>query len=157
MANQLSSQLLTQLFLQESNDPFLALVTLEHPDFVSPIRLVNNSNDIVSRGNTFRAFPMTIGFPVDDGESFKSFTLEFDNVSLELIDEVRSITTQMSVKIEMILASIPNDVQLSHEELKVSNVSYNKTKIIASIVLDNFLGAEITSEKYNPSNFPGIF
>jgi len=157
MPNMLSPELLAQLFSQESNDPFLTLVTLSHASFSQDIRLVNNTKNITSRGQEFQAFPMSIRLPVDDGETARSFTIEFDNVSLLLIEEIRQVTTPISVKIEMILASIPNDVQMSQEDLLIQNISYNKTRIVASIVLDNFLSTEVTSEKYGPLNFPGLF
>lgn len=156
MANSLSPELLAQLFSQESNDPFLTLVTLSHEDF-DDIRLVNNNVDIVSRGLTFTAFPMKIRFPVDDGETARDFTIEFDNVSLLLIEEIRSVTTPISVKLEMILASMPNDVQIEQDELRIQNITYNASKVSAKIILDNFLNTEMTSERYGPTNFPGLF
>jgi len=156
MANQLSPELLAQLYAQESSDPFLTLVTLSHPSF-SDIRLVNNQEAIISRGETYQPFPMRLRLPVDDGESARYFVIEFDNVGLELIEEIRSVTDAITVKLEMILASIPDSVQISQEDLKIQNISYNKSKITANIVLDNFLNTQMTSEKYTPTNFPGLF
>jgi hypothetical protein len=155
MSNELSSELKRQLFSQEADDPFLTLVTLTHTTFTA--RLVNNTKDIVSNGFTFSAFPMRIRLPVDDGESARDFTLEFDNVSLELIQNLRSVTTPIGVKLELILASMPNTVQLSYEDLQIRSVGYDAKKISAKVVLDNFLAVAMTSEKYNPSNFPGLF
>lgn len=157
MANNLSNELIAQLFAQESSDPFLTLVTLTHESFTAPIRLVNNTKDIVSRGNTFAAFPMKIRLPMDDGETARDFSIQFDNVSLELIEEIRTVTTQISVKLEMILASLPDVVQMAQDELAINSVTYNSQSIVAKIVLDSFLNVEMTSERYNPSNFPGLF
>ena len=157
MSNTLSNELLGQLFAQNSDDPFLVLVTLTHPSFAAPIYLVNNTRDIISRGNTYRAFPMKVRLPVDDGETARDFTMEFDNASLELIEEIRSVTTQIGVKVEMILASIPDVVQMEQADLAINSLTYNASKIIARVVLDSFLNVEITSEKYGPGNFPGIF
>lgn len=157
MANQLSPELIGQLFAQESNDPFLSLVTLSHETFDQPIYLVNNTKNITSRGNVFQAFPMTIRFPVDDGESARDFQIEFDNVSLELIQAIRSVTTQIGVTVELILASIPDVVQMSQEDLFIATMSYNKTKITARIVLDTFLNVALTSESYTPVSYPGMF
>lgn len=157
MANSLSPELLAQLFSQESNDPFLMLVTLSHDSFAQDIRLVNNTQNITSGGNVFQAFPMSIRLPVDDGETARSFTIEFDNVSLFLIEEIRQVTTQISVSIEMILASLPDDVQMAQADLVIQNISYNKQRVVAQIVLDNFLSTEVTSERYGPLNFPGLF
>lgn len=157
MSNSLSLELRRQIFAQNSDDPFLTLVTLSHESFEDDIRLVNNTVDVVSRGLVFLAFPMTVRFPVDDGETVRDFNIEFDNVSLELIEEIRSVTSQISVTIEMILASMPSTVQISQEDLLIKTMTYNAQKISASIILDSFLNVELTSERYNPQNFRGLF
>lgn len=133
------------------------LVELSHPAFLTTQRLVNNNVDIVSRGNTYVAFPMKIRLPSDDGETSREVAIDFDNVGRDLIDEIRSITTPIQVKIEMILASNPDQVQISLEELKVRNISYDKSKISAKLSLDNFLNIAMTGEKYTPQNYPGLF
>jgi len=157
VANTLSPELLAQIFAQNSNDPFLTLVTLSHETFAEDIRLVNNSKDVTSRGNVFSAFPMKIRLPVDDGETARDFSIEFDNASLELIEEIRSVTNKINVKLEMILASIPDDVQMAFDDLVIAGVTYSAQRITAKIMLDSFLNVEMTSEKYTPSNFPGVF
>lgn len=155
MPNQISDALRAQFFAQESDDPFLMLVTLQNPSFI--LRLVNNSSDIVSRTHTFTAFPMKIRLPVDDGETARDIQIDFDNVSLEMIRNIRSVTDSIGVTIEMILASMPDVVQMSIDELSIGNITYNATRITASIVMDNFLSVEMTSERYTPTNFPGLF
>ena len=157
MPNQLSNELLAQLFSQESSDPFLTLVTLSHESFAEDIRLVNNTKDIVSRGLTFSAFPMRVRFPADDGETTREFSIDFDNASIELVEAVRSVTTQIGVKIELILASIPDVVQVVQDELAIASIGYNSKKISAKIVLDGFLNTAMTSERYTPSKYPGLF
>ena len=156
MSNQLSPALLAQLYAQESDVPFLMLVTLTHPSFPT-IRLVNNSEDIVSNGETFIAFPMRIRLPMDDGESTREVSIEFDNVSLALIDELRTVTSPIDVKIDMILSSNPDDIQISLDELKMRNVTYNKQVVSARLYLDSFLNVELTSERYSPKLYPGLF
>ncbi len=157
MANSLTPELLAQLYYQESEDVFLTLLTLTHPSFAGPIRLVNNSVDIISRGQTFTAFPFKLRLPVDDGESAREVSIEFDNVSLEILDELRTVTTSIEVKMEMVLASIPDEVQISIEELKIQAVNYNKQVISARLFLDSFLTTELNSEIYSPTLYPGIF
>lgn len=159
MANQLSPELLAQLYAAQSEDPFLTLITLSHSSFDQDIRLVNNSENVTSRGNIFKAFPVKIRLPVDDGETAREVAIEFDNVSLDLIKEIRTVTSgdRITVKLEMILASIPDDVQIALEDLFIMNVSYNKYRISARLGLDSFLNTELSSERYNPSNFPGLF
>jgi len=155
VSNELSNELKQELFAQESGDPFLALVTLTHTTFTA--RLVNNTVDVISRGDTYLAFPMKIRLPVDDGETARDFSIEFDNVSLDLITQLRSVTGDIGVKIELILASLPDVVQMSHTDLLLRSVSYNSQRVSARIVLDSFLAVEMTSERYTPSIYPGMF
>ena len=100
---------------------------------------------------------MKITLPTDDGETARQVNLEFDNVSLFLVEKLRSVSTNIEVKLEMILASIPDAVQISLEELKIQSVTYDSKVVKASLFLDDFLQTELTSEKYSPTNFPGIF
>jgi hypothetical protein len=155
LSNPLSNEVKAQIFSQESDDPFLTLVTLTHTTFT--VRLVNNSTDIISNGNTFTAFPMKIRTPIDDGESTRDFTIVMDNVSLDLIVNMRSVTGEIGVQVDFILASIPDVIQMSHDNLLVRSITYNASTISVNVVLDNFLSVSLTSEKYTPSVYPGMF
>lgn len=157
MANQLSNELLTELYGQVSSDPYLTLFTLTHPSFTETIRLVNNSEDIVSNGETFIGFPVRVVLPPDDNETAREVNVQFDNISLELIDELRAVTTPIDVKIEMVLASNPDVVQQSIESLKFKGIQFNTQVITAKLVMDDFLNVGLTSERYTPTIFPGIF
>lgn len=152
----LSNDLLAQLFFQESDDPFLMLVTLTHSSF-GVLRFVNNMEAITSRTNEYLPFPMKVTLPTDDGESLREVVMEFDNVSLELIDELRTITDYIDVVIEMVLASAPDNVEIELGELKIKDVSYNQSTVRARLFMDDFLNTEMTGEKYTPTLFPGIF
>lgn len=153
----LSNPLLAQLYASNSNDPFLVLLTLTHPSFVSTVYLVNNNEDIISNGNTFVAFPMDITIPADDGRTEKNAQIVFDNVSLELIDEIRSVTSPIEVQLQMVLASDPDTVEIELSELKMGNVSYNASTITADLYLDDFLNTDLSNEKYTPTIYPGLF
>lgn len=155
MSNQLTPQLKAQIFAQESADPFLLLLTITTP--TQTYRLVNNSNDIVSNGFTFTAFPMKVTLPVDDGQSAREFSIDFDNASLLLVTGMRSTTDPIPVQVDMILASMPDALQISLTDLKIVATTYDGKKIASKIVLDNFLSVAMTSEVYSPSLFPGIF
>jgi hypothetical protein len=157
VSNQLSNNLIAQLFAQESDDPFLMLFTFTHPTFVGPIRFVNNKSDIVSRGDNYVAFPVRVVLPPEDGESERTVSIEFDNVSQELTDELRSITTPIDVKIELVLASAPDDIEITLDELKLQAIQYNSKRVTGTLVMDGFLNIGLTSETYTPTNYPGLF
>ena len=154
----LSNNLLAQLYTENSDDPFLALFTLNHTDWAAPIYLVNNTESIISNGNTFEPFPVKLTLPSDDGESVRKVQITFDNVSRELIDEIRSVTdTYISVSIQLVLASAPDNIEIELSELSIKIISYNAQTVTATLYLDDFLNTELTSEQYGPTNFPGLF
>ena len=156
MPRTLTQPTLTQLFLQESSDPFLMLLTLSHPSYPT-IRLVNNNEDIVSRTNTFTALAMKIALPADDGESIPKMQIVLDNVPLELMDELRSTTTPANVAIEAVLASRPDIVEILITDLLLSNISYDNRKITATLGLNDFFNQRIPGEIYSPQLYPGMF
>ena len=156
MPNQLSTDLLYELYAQQSTDPFLVLLTLTTPSGTT-LRFVNDVVNLVSNGNTFTAFPMRIVLPRDDGESVREITIEFDNVGRTLISTFRTMTEPASVQLDLVLASMPDQVQVSFSELKIQSITYNAQTISCKLFMDSFLNTELTSERYAPSNFPGIF
>lgn len=156
--NNFSNDLIAQLFAENSDDPFLALFSISHPTWVDTIYLVNNTVSITSNGQTFEPFPIRLKLPSDDGETIRKVEIEFDNVSLELIEEIRTITDdKMEVKIEMVLASNPDLVEFELAELIIKNISYNEKTIRATLYMDDFLNTEMPSEKYSPTLYPGLY
>lgn len=142
---------------QDSDDPFLYLATLSHPSFSPPIRLVDNIEQVISRGETYEPFPFKVTLAPDDGETARSVRIVIDNVSLELIEEIRTATTPIDVTLETVLASAPDSIQIDIGGLKMKTVIYDRSTITATLIFDDFLNTELTSEKYGPQNFPGLF
>lgn len=147
---------IAQVYKQESDDPFLSLLTLTHPSFGN-LYFVNNTESVISNGITFEPFPFELVLPADDGEAIKDIKLSLDNASLELIDELRSITDYIWVNLKLVLASNPDLVELELGELKINYIEYDASTITANLVMDNFLGTDLSSEKYTPSLYPGLF
>lgn len=157
MSRDLSVNLLNQLFAQNSDDPFLLLLTLEHVSFSSTIRIVNNNENITSNGDVFTAFPLKVTLPVEDGETERSLQMVVDNVSLALIGELRSVTDPVDVKVQMVLASNPDVIEIEYGEMKLGNITYDSQRIQGSLYLDDFLNTDMNSEKYTPTKYPGVF
>lgn len=148
--------MLGEIFGQTSSDPFLMLITLSHTSFGS-IYLVNNTENIISNGNTFIAFPCRVTLPPDTAEAKREARIEFDNASLELIEEIRTPTDPIDAKVQMVLASDPDTVEIELAELQIRDVLYNANKITARLILNDFLNTGLSSERYTPTLYPGIY
>ena len=151
-----SDHAISEFFAVNSGDPFLTLLKISHDSF-SDIFLVNNTENIVSNGNTYQAFPFTIILPSDDGESVPTAKIELDNINLDFITELRTITSPASVTISSVMASDPDYIEIEYSDILLRSVSVNSKKITGSLSFDDLFSVNLTSETYGPSNFPGIF
>lgn len=152
------SQKLIQAVLEpNTGEVFLFLLTFSHPSFPKPICLVNNLENIVSRGVEYQAFPLELVLPADDGDSLPTIVITCQNASLELIDEVRSITGPMSLRLEFIIASQPDFVEFSIADMRVAGVQYDKQTLKMTCTVDDLLNTAFPAHRFLPSNSAGLF
>lgn len=152
-----SSSFIEAVVSQNTDEVFLFLLTLSHPDLVNPIRVVNNTENISSNGNVYTAFPFNLVLPQDDGESLPQVVITLSNVSLEFIDEIRGLNSALDVKLEIVLASSPGTVEMSIDGMKTYTISYDVQSIQATCQIEDVLNMSFPNELYLPSNFPGLF
>lgn len=138
-----------------TSEAFLSLITIETPD--STIRVVNNTEDIVSRGETFYAYPFSIELFKDSDDSIPSIQLMIDNTDLTLMDEMRSMLESPKFKFELVLSSDPDTVEKSIMFLELKNIQYDSRSITGSLTSSNILSAKFPSDSYTSSEFPGLY
>jgi hypothetical protein len=146
----------TSIHAQETGEVWLVLLTIAHSTLATPIRVVNNNEDITSRGNLYQAFPFEIVMPGQDPDSLPKAMLRFDNVDRTAIATVRSIDSAPTVTIEVILASQPDTVEISFPNLTLRNVKYDASVIEGELLFENLFSEPITYSM-TPSRFPGLF
>ena len=145
------------MFDSLSDDPFLFLLQLSHADWGQDYFIVNNLEDITSNGQLYNAYAMKVTLPQTSSEVLPSVNIQVDNVSLELIEFFRSITTPISATLKGILASDPDVIEISLDDLKINNIQYNDKTIDLTLIVDNWLNQKIPGEVYSPELYPGLF
>lgn len=156
MPRTLSATAVASLNAQETGEVWLVLLTISHPDLPTPIRVVNNNEDITSRGNLFQAFPFQIILPSEDPDTPPRAAIRIDNVDRSIIAVLRSISSAPSVTIEIILASQPNTVEIAYTSLALRNVRYDPAVIEGELFFEPLFDQPITASM-TPSRFPGMF
>lgn len=156
MPRTLSATAVASLNAQETGEVWLVLLTISHPDLPTPIRVVNNNEDITSRGNVYQAFPFEIVLPGEDPDSPPRASIRIDNVDRSVIGLIRSISSAPSVTIEVILASQPNTVEIAYSSLALRNVRYDPSTIEGELFFEPLFNEPITATM-TPSRFPGLF
>lgn len=155
-------------YAQETEEVFIVLLTLDSDELTEPIRvcsdpyekLVGLGDDIygcVSNGETFVFLPFEIMLPRDDKTGTVSAKLKVENVSRQLIPQVRSISKPLSVKMQAVLSSDVDFVEIEYDDFNLPNVRYDLFKIEGDITLDYWGLEPFPSYRFTPSGFPGLF
>ncbi len=134
---------------------FLVLLTITAGD-LDPLRVVNNLEPVVSRGNTFIAYPFSIIRASNLADAQPTVSLTIDNVSQEIISYIRGFEDAPVVKIEIVLSTSPNRVDLAINFLRLASVSYDALKVSGVLMPIDFLTARAVSSTYRGSEFPSL-
>jgi hypothetical protein len=153
----LSDKLKKQLYDPVQDDPLLFLVEMTHTGWANPVYYVNNNEDIISNGKTYKAMAFELTLPQDDGETLPRIVLEIDNVSLDIIEQIRSVTNPIDVNLIGVLASNPDYVELDYSELSITSITYDAQKISGELIFVDFLNQRIPGNTYSPVTHPGLF
>lgn len=144
---------------QTTTSAFLVLLEASHSTFTT-VRLVNNTQAIVSGGNTYTAFPFAVILPPDDPELQVRARVIVSNVTVELMDELRGVAgskERIAFTLKVIEASDPNTILQTASGLVAASAKYDADRIELDLTIDNFLTEAFPSDTFSPSNFPGIF
>lgn len=152
-----STTMQTAMFDEETDDGLIALLTITHADLTTPIRVVANTVDVISRGDEFIAFPFDIQLPSDEPDSPPSARLVIDNVSREIGQAMRLITTAAEVLIEVVRLKDLDSVELSFPSLKLRNVRFDVSQVTGDLVSENLQLEPYPTHNMVPARFPGLF
>jgi len=138
-----------------SNVAWLTLLTFTLPG-QDPLRVVNNTLEVVSRGNTFLPCGFNIILPTDDGEAIPTVKLTIPNADNQIVEWIRGFAVAPVLMMEIILSSQPDIVERSIDYMKLSDVTYDALQISGTLAVENVLSSGYPIETYSPSRFPGL-
>lgn len=138
------------------SDLHLVLLTIAHPDLPAPIRVVNNTENVISNGQTYVAFPFNISLPESRDDAPPRAHLSISNVSQEIGQAIRSIVDPPFVTIRVIRQATPDVVEMIHQGLRLTGVSYNASAVSGDLVREDFVVEPYPAVTYSPAEFPGL-
>lgn len=155
------------LFNQESGEVPIFLLTITHPDLDDPIYLTTDATErlgtdpltygTVSRGITFLYAGIDVTIPDEQDKSPPASKLTIANVTRDLVPLARSVNSPPSVKIEAVLASAPDDVEMNWPALDMSNLTYDAAALQFDLTMDALVTEPYPSGTFSPAYFPGLF
>jgi Domain of unknown function (DUF1833) len=153
-----SQALIAAVFKQETDEAFIPLLTIAHPDLEEgPIHVCLNSVDIISRGDTYIAYPFEIDLPNQDPEQPSRVTLTIDNVDRNIVAALRELEGAPTVTLEVVLASDPDIVEAGPHGFTLRNANYDILQIDGELAFEDILNEPFPAESFTPATHPGLF
>lgn len=141
---------------QFTDKVWLMLLQISHATLPTPIRVVNNTEDIVSGGNTYLKAAFDMPMP-DDTEDSPSVQIVIDNVDRAIVDSARSISSPATVTLSVVLSDTPDVIEAGPFNMQLVRVSYDKLKVTGTLIYEDILNDQFPSQTFNPARYPGIY
>ena len=155
MSRAFSLNALEAIQARETDEAFLVLLTLSHPQMTTR-RVVRNTVDVTSRGDVFTATAFDFVLPSEDATAEPRVTLQIDNVDRANVEVLRTINTPIDVALEVVLASDPDTVELGPIDMQLRGVQIDALRITGQVAGDPLLDAPYPADTYNQADYPGL-
>ena len=153
----ISDNFLESAFGEETDEVWLVLLTIDHRDLASSITVVNNTENVFSRGIQFIACPFDVKLPSSTDERPPQAQLRIDNVSKEIGTALREVSDGVSVKLEVVSAADPETVEASFPGFTLRNAAINVGSVTGTLGLDDLRLEPFPAYSFTPGLFPGLF
>lgn len=155
-----------EAYAQETDNVFITLLTFSSDELDEDIYITEaayetlplaNVDGVVSNGIEYIYTPYDIRLPRDDATGTVSAKLIVDNVARSLIATVRSISSPVTVTVQVVLSRDPDYVEREYDFFQLTSVSYDAFTIEGQLTLDYWGLEPFPSGRFTPSGFPGLF
>lgn len=162
----MSAPALAGVLAQETGEVYLLLLTISHASLATPIRVVNDHKDLVSRGNTYTAYPFELDLPDDAPGEAPRVRLRIDNIGVpdavdplarRVSDYLRAIDSPFTATLEVVLASTPDLVEAGPFLLTARRGEYDATTVSAELAFEDVLNEPYPGDSFTPASHPGLF
>lgn len=150
----------TAAALQRTSDPFgiLELLTITGAGIAEPVRLVNDTRDLLSQGETFQALPFELVLPKDAAKETPRAQLRMDNVGRELTQELEALPpgAELTMVIQIVYRATPDVIEYEFKA-PLSNVRTNLFSVTATVGPGEFMRRPAVNLRFDPFTAPGLF
>lgn len=145
------------IFAASTAEVWLHLLTINHADLSSPIRLVDNNQAITSRGQTFLPFAFRAQIPAEVDGQLPKVEIQIDAVDQSIIAQLEVLQSPPTITLEVIMASAPDVVERGPWLFTIRSVSYNALTIRSELTYEQLTAEPFPYRRFTPSDFPGLF
>lgn len=151
----ISDQLKRAVLRINSDEVVVTLLTISGDGF-STFYVCDNSADVVSDGQTFTAYPFAIDLP-GDREDAPLAMLRIANVSREIGQALDAATGQITVKVQLVLASTPDVIEKEFAGLELRVTRRDVVTVEGELQAAQFTNEPWPKIRATVGRLPGLF
>jgi hypothetical protein len=145
------------LYAAQTDEVWLQLLTIEHADLPTPIRLVNNTEDIVSDGETFTAWSFPPILPAQNEGELPTLELMLDNVTREFTATFRSLSTPFTITQEIVRAADPDTIEAGPFVFESRTARISDRTLRIELGTEAIMNEPFPEATYTPTTNPALF
>lgn len=160
---QLSTNAKKAMTAPETDEVLLNLLTVSY-DGTAILRVVDNTQEITSNGQTYTPCGFTVLLPDQSGDGNKSCRLMIDNTDIAIYRAIKSAVIQsrnenkeISCTAAVIMASEPDNYIEGPLNFILRNINADVNAISGELFDSYMHDRKFTAMTYNPNDFPGLF
>ncbi len=157
MARALTLAATRSLTAPQTSDLWLLLLTIEAEGLETPLRLVNDSASLTSRGNTFNAYPFVVELPAETEEGVPRVVLRVDNIDRVITQALRAVPLPPRVTLEVVRREAPDVVEAGPFVFVVREARYDAAVVEVELAFEDVLNLAFPAGAYSPADYPGLF
>lgn len=152
------SDVFKEAFFSDSTDEIgLMLMTIDHEELPDPIRVVLNTELVISRGDIFLPYFFRVNFPEERPDRVATAELSVDGVDRVIINQLKILITPPTVLLELVIASQPDVVEQDTPPLLWSSLIATATSISGTLEGPAVFNRRYPADVMSPTTAPGIF
>lgn len=134
------------------------LLEIDHPDLTTPIRIINDTQDLTSNGNLYLACPFRCVLPDDFENQLPKARLAVDNIGRELMFWIETTAggNGSTVRFMQVMRSRPDQIEWEIT-MSLYNVQVTMQEVSGELGFENLFSKPAINLQYRPSTTPGIF
>lgn len=156
MPRSISALARSEINAQQTGEAILLMLQITAPDIDGVIRVVRDSQDLVSRGHTYQRFPFDIEIPGEAEEAPPLIKLAIANADRRIVQAVRETVGPITVILEAVLASTPDTIEAGPFEFRLRNVDYDDNQVTGSLHFEDLMNEPYPGDSFTPALFPGL-
>lgn len=157
MSYSLSTAGKASIFAASTAEVWLHLLTIDHADLASPIRLVDNTESIVSRGDSYLPFAFRPQIPAEVDGQLPKIELLIDGVDQTIITALEALQTPPTITLEVVMAGTPDTVERGPWYFTLRSIDYNTLTIRSELTYEALTAEPFPYRRFTPTDCPGLF